>query len=34
MEGAKVKANHAFKGELTDEDIRAIVADIPKVLGD
>ena len=32
--GAMVKANHAFKGELTDEDIRAIVADIPKILGD
>ena len=32
--GAKVKVNHAFKGELTDEDIRTIVADIPKVLGD
>ena len=32
--GIKVKANHAFKGELTDQDIQAIVADIPKVLGD
>ena len=32
--GTKVKANHAFKGELTDEDIQAIVADIPKVLND
>ena len=32
--GVKVKANHAFKGELTDEDIQAIVADLPKVLGD
>jgi hypothetical protein len=28
----KVKVNHAFKGELTDKDIRAIVADIPKIL--
>jgi hypothetical protein len=28
----KVKVNHAFKGELTEKDIRAIVADIPKVL--
>ena len=32
--GHKVKVNHAFKGELTEEDIRAIVADIPKVLGE
>ncbi len=32
--GVKVKANHAYKGELTDKDIRDIVADIPKVLGD
>jgi len=32
--GIKVKANYAFKGELTDQDIQAIVADIPKVLGD
>ena len=31
--GTKVKVNHAYKGELTDEEIRAIVADIPKVLG-
>ena len=30
----KVKVNHAFKGELTEKDIRAIVADIPKLLGD
>jgi hypothetical protein len=27
-----VRVNHAFKGELTDKDIGAIVADIPKVL--
>ena len=32
--GTKVKVNHAYKGELTDEEIRAIVADIPKILGD
>jgi hypothetical protein len=30
--GHKVKVNHAYKGELTDKDIRTIVADIPKVL--
>jgi predicted protein tyrosine phosphatase len=30
----KVKVNHAYKGELTDENLRAIVADIPKVLGE
>jgi hypothetical protein len=29
-----VKANHAFKGELTDKDIGVIVSDIPKVLSD
>jgi hypothetical protein len=29
----KVKVNHAFKGELTETDIGAIVADIPKLLG-
>jgi hypothetical protein len=29
----KVKFNHAFKGELTDKDISAILADIPKLLG-
>jgi hypothetical protein len=28
-----VKVNHAFKGELTEKDTSAIVADIPKVLG-
>jgi hypothetical protein len=32
--GHKVKVNHAFKGELTEENIRTIVADIPKVLGE
>ena len=30
----KVKVNHAFKGELTAENIRAIVADVPKLLGE
>jgi hypothetical protein len=32
--GHKVKVNHAFKGDLTDKDVRAVVADIPKVLSD
>ncbi len=32
--GTKVKANHAYKGELTDADVQAILADIPKILGD
>ena len=32
--GHKVKVNHAFKGELTDNDVSAVVADIPKILGD
>jgi len=31
--GHKVKVNHAYKGELTDKEIRTIVADIPKILG-
>ena len=31
--GHEVKVNHAYKGELTDKDVRAIVADIPKLLG-
>jgi hypothetical protein len=31
--GHEVKVNRAFKGELTAENIRTIVADIPKVLG-
>ncbi len=30
----KVKLGRGFKGELTDKDISAIVADIPKLLGD
>jgi hypothetical protein len=30
----RVRVNHAFKGELTDKDIGAVVADIPKVLAD
>jgi hypothetical protein len=29
-----VKVNHAYKGDLTDKDVRAILADIPKVLKD
>jgi hypothetical protein len=29
-----VKVNHAFKGELTENDIGVIVADIPKLLSD
>ncbi|HEV3165831.1 MAG TPA: hypothetical protein VGZ22_17515 [Isosphaeraceae bacterium] len=32
--GHKVKVNRAYKGELTDQEVRTIVADIPKVLGD
>ncbi len=28
-----IKANHAFKGELTEKDIEAVMADIPKLLG-
>jgi hypothetical protein len=28
-----VKVNHAFKGDLSDKDIDAVVADIPKILG-
>jgi hypothetical protein len=32
--GQKVKVNHAFKGELTEADIRSIVADIPKLLAE
>ena len=28
----RVKVNHAYKGELTEKDIGAVVADIPKVL--
>ena len=32
--GHKVKANHAFKGELADADIDSVVADISKALGD
>ena len=29
-----VKVNHAYKGELTDKDIRDVVTDIPKLLSD
>ena len=32
--GHKVKVNHAFKGELTPENIRTVVADVPKILGE
>jgi hypothetical protein len=32
--GQKVKVNRAFKGELTDADVRTIVADIPRLLRD
>ena len=32
--GHKVKVNRAYKGELTDKDVRAVVTDISKVLGD
>jgi predicted TIM-barrel fold metal-dependent hydrolase len=32
--GHAVRAARGFKGELTDEDIRAILSDVPKVLGD
>ena len=31
--GSKVKVNRAYKGELTEKDIEAVVADIPKLLG-
>jgi hypothetical protein len=31
---SKVEVNHAYKGGLTDKEVRAIVADIPKILGD
>jgi len=32
--GHKVKVNHAYKGELTDKNVAAIVTDISKVLHD
>ncbi len=32
--GHKVKVNHAYKGTLTEKEIRAIVSDIPKILDD
>jgi hypothetical protein len=32
--GHKVKVNRAYKGELTDADVKAIVADIPKIAGE
>ena len=31
---SQVKVNHAFKGELADKDIEAIVGDISKILSD
>ena len=30
----KVKVNRAYKGALTENDVRAIVADIPKLLSE
>jgi hypothetical protein len=30
----KVKVNHAYKGGLTEKEVNAIVADIPKVLSE
>ncbi len=30
----EVKVNRAYKGSLTDAEVRAIVADVPKVLSD
>ncbi len=30
----KVKVNHAFKGELTDQEIKTVLDDVPKLLGD
>jgi predicted TIM-barrel fold metal-dependent hydrolase len=32
--GHQVKVARGYKGELTGEDIRSVLADIPKVLGD
>jgi hypothetical protein len=32
--GHAVKAARGFKGELTEENVRAILSDVPKVLGD
>jgi hypothetical protein len=32
--GHTVKVNRAYKGELTENNVRAIVADIPKALSD
>jgi len=32
--GHRVKVNRAYKGALTDDEVRAIVADIPKLLND
>lgn len=30
---SKVEVNHAYKGGLADADVRKIVADVPKILG-
>jgi predicted TIM-barrel fold metal-dependent hydrolase len=32
--GHQVKVNHAYKDELTEKEVRAILADIPKLLSD
>ena len=32
--GGKVKASLGFKGELTEDNIRTILADLPKILSD
>jgi hypothetical protein len=31
--GHKVKVGHGYKGDLTDNEVQTIMADIPKVLG-
>ncbi len=32
--GTEVKVNHAFKGELSKDDLKSILTDIPKILND
>ena len=32
--GHKVKVNRGFSGELSDNDVRNIMADVPKILGE
>jgi hypothetical protein len=32
--GTKVKVNHAYKGDLTENDVNTIVSDISKILSD